>query len=131
MASAVERFLQRYQDNRESIAKWAAIIAGVWSLVVLVMSLYIPTILMAVKLSMPPVLIAGVAWATARTVRARRTGLLAMGIVWFCVIVVFISQVQYYRLVNATQSGDASSQSGRSALVWTVPDGAQSDTRGV
>jgi hypothetical protein len=112
MASSVERLLQRYQDNREPIAKWAAILAMAWSGVVLVMSLVIPEvmtasgstfspqlILTAVKLSMPPVLIAGVAWGTARSVRARKTGLLTMGAVWFCVLIVFVSQVQYYRLV--------------------------------
>lgn len=105
MASSIERLLLRFQDNRTSVAKWAAIVAGVWAVVVLAMALYIPTIFTAVRYSMPPVLIAGVAWGTARSVRtpeSRKTGLFAMGVVWFCVLVVFVSQVQYYRLVNAT-----------------------------
>lgn len=113
MASSIERLLIRFQDNRESIAKWAAVVAVVWSVVVLVMALYIPTILTAVRFSMPPVLIAGVAWGTARSVRARRTGLFAMAAVWFCVLVVFISQVQYYRLVggaNIVQPGTKTEQ---------------------
>lgn len=114
MASSVERLLLRFQDNRESIAKWAAVIAVVWSIVVLAMSLYIPTILTAVRFSMPPVLIAGVAWGTARTVRARKTGLFTMAAVWFCVFVVFISQVQYYRLVSGAKIVSPSTQTEQS-----------------
>jgi hypothetical protein len=74
------------------------------------MSMSIPLIPMAVKMSMVPVLIAAVAWGTARGVRARKTGLYAMGAVWFCVIVVFISQVQYYRLMGASNIVKSSTQ---------------------
>lgn len=114
MASSVERALQRYQDNRESVAKWAAVVAVAWSAVVLAMSMSIPLIPMAVKLSMPPVLIAAVAWGTARSIRARKTGLYAMGAVWFCVIVIFISQVQFYRLLGATKTVEPSTQTEQS-----------------
>lgn len=113
MASSIERALLRFQDNRIPIAKWAAIVAFVWAGALLVMALYIPTIFTAVRYSMFPVFVAAVAWGTARSVRrpeARKTGLFAMGVVWFCVIVVFVSQVQYYRLVNATNTVAPSSQ---------------------
>lgn len=117
MASSVERLLLRYQDNRASIAKWAAVVAIVWSAVVLAMALYIPTIFVAVKWSMPPVLISGVAWGTARSVRGpRKSALLPMAAVWFCLLVVFVSQVQYYRLVNATKSAAPSTQTEQTLL---------------
>jgi hypothetical protein len=101
MASSVERLLTRFQDNREPIAKWIAIVAIGWACVVLVMSLNVSTIFLAVRYSMPPALLAGFAWALARTVRARRTGLLGMTALWVCLIVIFISQIQYQRLVSA------------------------------
>lgn len=115
MASSIERLLHRYQENRLPVAKWAAILAIAWSAVVLIMALYIPTIFAAVKWSMPPVLISGVAWGTARSVRGpRRATLLPMAAVWFCLFVVFVSQVQYYRLVTATKSVSPSTQTEQS-----------------
>ena len=110
MPSTVERLLGRYQANRESVAKRAAITAVVWSVVVLALSMNAPWVATAVKLSMPPVLIAAVAWGTARTVRARKTGLYAMAAVWFCLIVVFISQVQYYSLMAGAKIVKPSTQ---------------------
>jgi len=126
MASSIERLLLRFQDNRASIAKWAAIVAIAWAAVVLVLAVMPEVmirmgsdvnpqlILTAVRYSMLPALLAGVAWGTARSVRssgARRANLLAMGAVWFCLLVVFVSQVQYYRLTvgadkerNSTQT---------------------------
>ena len=101
MASSVERLLTRFQDNREPIAKWIAIIAIAWACVILVMSLNVSTIFLATKYSIAPALLAGFAWALARTVRARRTGLLGMTALWVCLIVVFVSHIQYQRLINA------------------------------
>jgi hypothetical protein len=100
MPSNVERVLGSYQNNREAVAKWAALVAIAWSAVVLAMSMIAPLVPMAVKLSMPPVLIGAVAWGTARSVRARKPALYGMAAVWFCLIVVFISQVQYYSLLS-------------------------------
>jgi hypothetical protein len=100
MPSNVERALGRYQNNREAIAKWAAVTAIVWSTVILAMSMSAPLIPMAVKMSMPPVLIGAVAWGTARSVKARKPALYGMAAVWFCLIVVFVSQVQYYSLLS-------------------------------
>ncbi len=86
------------------VAKWAAIVAVAWSTVVLVLSVYSPeAILLAVKLSMPPVLIAGVAWGTARSARARRVAFWSMMALWFCLIAVFVSQVQYNGAVANNQ----------------------------
>lgn len=114
MASSIERRLGWYQEHREAVARWATIVAVAWSAVVLVMSMSIPLIPMAVKMSMVPLLIAAVAWGTARSIRARKTGLYAMGAVWFCVIVIFISQVQYQRLVNAPGVVEPSTQTEQS-----------------
>ncbi len=132
MASSIERAVIRFQDSRLSIAKWTAVLAIAWSAVTLVLCFYSPaSILLAVKLSMPPCMIAGLAWGMARTVRApearteaRKMGRLAMGALWFCLIVVFVSQMQYR---GAVASGDIkiatpSSQTEQNCLdgVWSV-----------
>lgn len=106
MASSIERRLGWYQEHREAVAKWATIVAVVWSLAILVMSMITPLLPTAVKMSMVPLLIAAVAWGTARSIRARKTGLYAMGAVWFCVLVIFFSQLQWNSyVVKSKQSG--------------------------
>jgi hypothetical protein len=109
-SSTVERLLLQFQNNRVAVVKLASITAVVWSVVVLALSMYAPMVATAVKLSMPPVLIGAIAWGMARSVRARREGLYAMGAVWFCLIVVFISQVQYYSLLSTAKIETPSTQ---------------------
>jgi uncharacterized membrane protein len=123
MASSVERFLQRYQNNRASIAKWAAIAAIAWSLLALAVLVYgtasgnFSAMGVSVKLVMPPVLIAGVAWGTARSVRgSRRDTVLPMGAVWFCLIVVFVVMFQYNSVVFAPTNKSPGTQTEQGLL---------------
>lgn len=111
MASSIERALLRFQDSRLSVAKWVAVAAIALAAVTLALCFYSPaSILLAVKLSMPPCMLAGLAWGMARSVRApearlqaQKVARLAIGALWFCLLVVFVSQMQYR---GAVANGD-------------------------
>jgi peptidoglycan/LPS O-acetylase OafA/YrhL len=117
MGSSVERLLQRYQDNRAAVAKWAAIISIVWALVALALVMYgsasgqASLVFFGVKFVMPPVLISGVAWGTARSVRgSRRDTLLPMGAMWLTLIVVFVVMIQYNSVVYTSKQNAPNKQ---------------------
>lgn len=93
------KFLQYAQNNLLFISKWSAITAIVMALSVSAMSLSIPHMSRAVTLSLFPVLLAAAAWSVANAARAPKRKLFAIFALWISLGGVFVSHLQYHRLL--------------------------------
>ena len=97
------QFLQFLQNNLLFISKWSAIIAIILAVIVSAMSLSTPLMSYAVKLSLFPVLLAAGAWSIANAARAPKKKLFAILALWITLGGVFVSHLQYQRLLAALQ----------------------------
>ncbi len=93
------KFLQYVQNNLLFISKWSAITAIILAVIVSAMSLSISGMSYAVKLSLFPVLLAAGSWSVAIAAKAPKQKLFAILALWISLGGVFISHVQYQRLL--------------------------------
>lgn len=93
------KFLQYIQNNRLFISKWSAITAIILAVIVSAMSLSIRGMSYGVKLSLLPVLLAAAAWSIANAAKAPKKKLFAILALWISLGGVFISHLQYQRLL--------------------------------
>ena len=93
------KFLQYIQNNLLFISKWSAITAILLAVIVAALSLSIPGMSYAVELSLLPVLLAAAAWSLAIAAKAPKKKLFAILALWISLGGVFISHLQYQRLL--------------------------------
>jgi hypothetical protein len=103
MREKLLKFLQYAQNNLLFISKWSAIAAITLALIVSAMSLSVPNIGSAVKLSLVPVLLAAAAWSVANAARAPKRKLFAILALWISLGGVFVSHLQYQRLLAGSE----------------------------
>ena len=103
MRDKVLTFLKYVQGNFLFISKWSAITAIVLALIISAMSLSIPLLPYAVKLSLFPVLLSAGAWSIANARKAKTKRLFAILALWISLGGVFVSHLQYQRLLVAYQ----------------------------
>jgi hypothetical protein len=95
-------FLRYVQGNLLFISKWSAITAIILAVIVSAMSLIsIPLSSHAVKFSLLPVLLAAAAWSIANAAKAPKKKLFAILALWISLGGVFVSHVQYQRVLVA------------------------------
>ncbi len=97
------KFLQYVKNNLTFISKWSAIAAIVMALSVSAMSLSIPNMSRAVALSLFPVLLAAAAWSVANAAREPKRKLFAILALWISLGGVFVSHLQYQRLLAGSE----------------------------
>lgn len=97
------QFLQYIQNNFLFISKWSAITAIILAVIVSAMALSIPGMSYAVELSLFPVLLAAAAWSLAIAAKAPKKKLFAILALWISLGGVFISHVQYQRLLAGNE----------------------------
>lgn len=103
IAARVQAVLRYLKERYLPISKWTSVTAMALAVVVMAMSLSVGLMASAVRFSLIPVLLAAAAWSLANMARDRRLKLFAILALWVGLGGVFMSQVQYYRLVQGAQ----------------------------
>jgi len=106
-------FLKYIKDNYLVISKWSAITAIILAVIVSAMSLSIPLMSYAVKLCLLPVFLAAGAWSVANAAKAPKRKLFAILALWISLGGVFVSHLQYQRLLKAVHMQDQTLRSGQ------------------
>lgn len=103
IGARVQVVLRYLKERYLPISKWTSVTAMALAVVVMAMSLSVGLMASAVRFSLIPVLLAAAAWSLANMARDRRLKLFAILALWVGLGGVFMSQVQYYRLVQGAQ----------------------------
>jgi hypothetical protein len=103
IGARVQAVLGYLKERYLPISKWTSVTAMALAVVVMAMSLSVGLMASAVRFSLIPVLLAAAAWSLANMARDRRLKLFAILALWVGLGGVFMSQVQYYRLVQGAQ----------------------------
>lgn len=97
------KFLQYIQNNFLFISKWSAITAIILAVIVSAMALSIPSMSYSVEFSLLPVLLAAAAWSVANAAKSPKKKLFAILALWISLGGVFVSHVQYQRLLAGSE----------------------------
>ena len=101
MREKLLEFLKYVQGNYLFISKWSAITAIILAVIILAMSLSIPLSSHAVTFSLLPVLLSAAAWSVANAAKAPKKKLFAILALWISLAGVFVSHLQYQRVLVA------------------------------